>query len=155
MSEEEFRVLSTEAGAVQFIAAHTGLPGDRVVRIYRLGQPWPLFGEGWDLGRQAEEAGIDPIRYLIGLSPLINFLGERAEAQLAAGGAALARGEAPEPCPELEFPPEVQAHHETVANLTGESIDTVRTVLGGIIAWLLRLNELVAEEIHRRAPADP
>src|SRR5256885_6211797 len=130
MSEEEFRVVSTEAGAVQLIAAHTGLPIDRVARIYRLGQPWPLFGEGWDLGRlltEAEATGIDAGRNLTGSSLLLDLELERREAHVAAVEAARARGEVPEPCPDLEFSPEVDAHLDTVATLTSESRDTVRT----------------------------
>jgi hypothetical protein len=85
MSIEEFRTLESDEGSARYISQQTGLEYDRVLRIYRLGQPWPfLDGDEWDFGRQAEEAGVDIYSAMAALAPLIEMTVNEKQAKLEA-----------------------------------------------------------------------
>lgn len=64
--------LETEAGAVAFIVAQSGLPEAQVLRIHRAGWPWPVTDDpAWDFDRQAAEAGMDKRAFMAGMAPLL------------------------------------------------------------------------------------
>ncbi len=147
--KDEMEKLKTEEGAAQFITEVTRLPYERVLRIYRLGQPWPLRGEGqgWDFGRQAEAMGIDPFAYMAGIAPLIEMEVEQQQAKREVWEQSLSRGEIPDPIPELENPI-VDKHLEKVANITNEPLEIVQEVFRGILAHLRRFSDLTGKLIE-------
>ncbi len=150
MGMDEFKELLTDEGTVRFIAQHTRLDAERVARIYRLGSPWPLGGEELDFGRQAEEAGLDVCSYMASMAPLLDLDVEQMKAKLEAFEQALARGESPDPIPELENP--ILAEHlERVTSITNEPRDVVDAVFDGLLARLMRLGELARSIIGNRA----
>ncbi len=145
MSVEEFQWLRTDEGRIQFIARHTNLDPDRVDRIDRLGQPWPL-GLPDGLGQECVEDGIHPYKALIAMGPLIDLEIAEKEKQLQEFKAAIERGETPTSIPPELKNPEMLKHIESVAALSGEETDIVCRVFEGEIAYLFRLNDLVQEE---------
>ncbi len=156
MSIDEFRTLQSDEGAAQFIAQRTGLSYERVLRIYRLGNPWPLGGgEEWNFGRQATEAGTDVYSVMAALAPLMDMAIEEKRAKLDALEQMVARGNQPSPeqLTELDAEfgnPELREHVEKVANLTNESTEVIHQVYEGFLAVFRRLNELTQEVIETR-----
>ncbi len=148
MSVEELQWLRTDDGRIEFIARHINLDPDRVARIDRVGQPWPLgLPEG--LGQECVEDGIHPYKALTAMGPLIQLDNAEKEKQLHEFKAAIERGETPTSIPpELENP-EMLKHVESVAALSGEEAEIIWRVFEGAIAYLFRLNDLVQEEIER------
>lgn len=156
MSIEEVRTLASDEGSAQYISQQTGLDYDRVLRIYRLGQPWPLLdGDEWNFGRQAEEAGVDVFSAMAALAPLIEMTVEAKRAKLEALEQMISRGNHPsqEQISELdaEFDNTVLSEHvEKVANLTNEPTEVIHQVFKGILARLNRMSALVQELIDKR-----
>ena len=156
MSIDEFRTLQSDEGAAQFIAQRTGLSYERVLRIYRLGEPWPLGGgEEWNFGRQATEAGTDVYSVMAALAPLIEMTIDEKRTKLEALEQMVARGDQPSPeqLTELDAEfgnPVLFEHFEKVANLTNEPTEVIHQVFGGILAILRRLSELTQELIETR-----
>ena len=151
---DEVKALGTDEGAARFIALHTGLSYDRVLHIYRLGEPWLAgFGEGeLDFEQRAKEVGVDLYTYMAGIAPLVNLDIEKKEAKLEAYKEALKRGETPDPIPELDNPA-LNAHLEKVATITGEPLEVIRAVCGGVIDLCSRVTEL-AQQASALAQAD-
>jgi hypothetical protein len=153
MNPGEFHELLTEEGRVRFIAQYTGLDADRVLRIDRLGQPWPFTeDEAWDFGRQAEDAGMDIVTFMVGLAPLLTLDVEQKKAKfLAFEQQALAQGNVLTPAQLTELEAEIgdihvlSDHLEQVANITGEPLEIVMKVCEGCLAVVDRLGELNQE----------
>jgi len=136
MSVGEFRRLLTEDGRTEVIANHTGLDPERVKRIDRLGQPWPL-GLPDGLGQECANEGINRVEALAALNPLLDM--ELAERE-AKGG-------------DVEPNPAVAEYIEKVGSLSGEEEETIWRVFGGVLEYYKRLNALVKEEAERRGRA--
>jgi hypothetical protein len=156
MSIEEFRILESDEGSARYISQQTGLDYDRVLRIYRLGEPWPFRdGDEWNFGRQAEEAGVDVFSAMAALAPLIEMTVEEKRVKLEALEQMVARGDQPsqEQLSKLDAElgnPVLFAHLEKVATLTNEPIDVVQQIFRGILAVLNRMSELTQELIDKR-----
>ena len=156
MSIEEVRTLASDEGFAQYISQQTGLDYDRVLRIYRLGQPWPLTGsDAWDFSRQATEAGVDVTSAMAALAPLIDMTIEEKRAKLEALEQMVARGDQPSQeqlsALDAEFDnPVLFEHFEEVANLTNEPTEVIRQVFEGILAVLKRVIALTKELIETR-----
>ena len=156
MSIEEVRTLASDEGSAQYISQQTGLDYDRVLRIYRLGQPWPLTGsDAWDFSRQAKEAGVDVGSCMAALAPLIDMTIEEKRAKREALEQMVARGNQPsqEQITEVdaEFDnPVLFEHLEKVANLTNEPIEVIHQVFEGSLAVLKRVIALIKELIEKQ-----
>ena len=156
MSIEEVHILASDEGAAQYISQKTGLDYERVLRIYRFGQPWPLgLSDAWDFSRQATGAGVDVFSAMAALAPLMDMTIEEKRAKLEALEQMIARGDQPsqELNSELEAElgsPVLDEHIEKVANLANEPTEVIHQVFGGFFAVLNRMSELTQELIDKQ-----
>lgn len=156
-THEEFEKLKSEEGVAAFIAEKSGLDYERVLRIYRLGLPWPLTDDpAWDFGRQAAETGTDVITCMVSLAPLIDMGIAETQAQITRFEEKVARGEPFSQGEQEEFTELMNRgsvlyrHMESVSDLSGEPHEIVVMVFEGIVAVLNRMNELIGEAIERK-----
>jgi hypothetical protein len=109
-------------GLIQFLARQSNLSSQRVARIFRLGEPWPLAGnEACSLGVRVARLVQDSFRCVLQSATQIVSIGH-IENQLMEYLSALARGSNPLPILLLESVG-VQEHIIKTAELAGEKIE--------------------------------
>lgn len=144
--------LNSQEGTIQFLMEQTFFSRERVERIHRLGEPWPLsLPEGWEHEEAAMVAvlrgvpspeGTDPLVTLNALNQLRDWDDEEKERKSAAHKAAVERGETPESIPESKGDSKVDDHLEKVANLSGESMETITKIYNAHMAQCLQMKQL-------------
>lgn len=108
---------------VEFLMFWTGLDADRLTRLYRAGEPWPIGAWCTNIEAEAAAAGVSVRNYIQALGPLIRQSVDQRMAQTEDG--TLPAGD---PCPEL-------AHAPRVAAVSGEPLEVVMRVAQGVNAF--------------------
>ena len=156
--KQAFDELISEEGTLQFIAQKTLLSLDRVERLYRLGYPWELLADSpifelFESARNREPSadGIAPHVTFDAMAQLLAWDLDVKEEKAKAFEEATARGENPDPMPELEWSEAMKQHFRDMARQSGEELSTVHDFVAAEIARLQRLNQLIQKVTHMKA----